>query len=89
MKNPIKQAFTRKTARATVKDPRNETQLEQEIPPSEKLLYGIYFALASLTALTILETTYMLVFHGFSNEIFAGIMLIIGTIIGAFFGQRS
>ena len=87
MKNIIKRALTRKTARAAVKDPRNEIQLE--IPPSLKLLYGIYFAVASLIALTILETTYMLVFQSFSNEIFAGIMLIIGTIIGAFFGQRS
>jgi len=89
MKNPIKQALTRKTALTAIKDPRNETQLTLEIPPSQKLLYGIYFVLASLTALTILETTYMIVFQSFSNEIFAGIMLIIGTILGAFFTQKS
>jgi len=89
MKNPIKRALTRKTALTAVKDPRNETQLTLEIPPSQKLLYAIYFAIVSLIALTILETTYMIVFQSFSNEIFAGIMLIIGTIIGTFFGQRS
>ena len=89
MKNPIKQALTRKTARVAVKDPRNTTQLELEIPPSQKLLYGIYFAITALAALTALETTYMIVFQTFNNEIFATISLVIGTILGTFFGQKA
>jgi len=89
MKNPIKKALTRKTALTAVKDPRNQTQLELEIPPSQKLLYGIYFATVALIILTILETTYMIVFHSFNNEIFAAITLIIGTILGVFYTQKS
>ena len=89
MKNPIKKALTRKTRLTAVKDPRNQTQLELEVPPSQKLLYGIYFAIAALITLTTLEATHMLVFHSFNNEILAAITLIIGTILGAFFTQRS
>jgi len=85
MRDFIKKALTKRVA---VKDPRNEP-LQLEIPPNQTLLYGIYFALAALITLTLLETTYMLVMHSFNNEILAGIMLIIGTILGAFFGQRS
>jgi len=85
MKNFIKKALTRRLA---VKGPRDE-QLQLEVPPDQKLLYGMYFAVVSLIVLTTLETTYMLVFHSFNTEIFAAITLIIGTIFGAFFGQRS
>ncbi len=31
----------------------------------------------------------MIVFHNFNNEILAGIMLIVGTILGAFYTQKS
>jgi len=85
MKDIIKKALTR---RITVKDARNQP-VTLEVSPDQKLVYGIYFALAALIALTTLETTYMLVFHSFNTEILAGVMLIIGTILGAFFGQRS
>jgi len=85
MRNPIKKALTRRIA---AKDQRNQP-IELEIPPNQTLLYGVYFALAALITLTTLETTYMLVFHSFNNEILAGIMLIIGTILGAFFTQKS
>jgi len=85
MRDIIKKALTRRIA---VKDARNEP-IELEITPNQKLVYGIYFAIVSLITLTILEATYMLVFHSFNNEIFAAITLIIGTILGAFFTQRS
>jgi hypothetical protein len=85
MRDFIKKALTRKIS---VKDARDEP-LQLEIPPNQKLVYGMYFAVASLAALTALETTYMLVFQSFNNEIFAAITLIIGTLLGAFYGQRS
>jgi hypothetical protein len=86
MKNPIKKALTQTISVRTART--NETQ-QVEIPPNQKLLYGIYFAIAALIALTTLETTYMIVFQSFSNEIFAAITLIIGTILGAFFSQKT
>jgi len=62
---------------------------EIELEPSNRLLYGMYFAFIALTCLTILEATYILVLRSFSNEIFAAISLVIGTILGTFFGQKA
>lgn len=60
-----------------------------EVEPSDRLVYGVYFAFIALVCLTVLEATYMFVLRGFSSEIFAAISLVIGTILGAFFGQRG
>jgi hypothetical protein len=60
-----------------------------QIPPSEKIVYGLYFAIAALVCLTILEATYMLVFRSFNSEIFASITGIVGMILGVFFGAKT
>ena len=80
MRNFIKRALTR---RISVK--RKTIELE----PSTKLLYGLYFAIVALISLTILEVTYVIVLRSFSSEIFAAITLVVGTILGAFFGQKG
>jgi len=85
MRGFIKRALT-KTIQ--VRTARGDTQ-ELELPPDKKLLYGMYFAVISLIMLTALETTYMIVFQTFNNEIFAAMMLVVGTILGAFYGQKS
>ncbi len=60
-----------------------------EVPPSQKLLYGMYFAFTALAALTLLEAIYILVVKTFSSEIFSAISLVIGTILGTFFSQKT
>jgi len=85
MKDYIKQALTKTIQIRTAQG--NTQQLE--ITPDKKLLYGMYFALTALIMLTALETTYMIVFQTFNNEIFAAMMLVVGTILGAFYGQKS
>ena len=60
-----------------------------ELPPSERLVYGLYFAFMALTALTILEALHIVFLHSFSSEIFSAVSLVVGTILGAFFGQRG
>lgn len=78
----IRRALTR---RVSVRGRRTEIELE----PSERLVYGVYFAMAALGCLTLLEAVYLVVLHTFSSEIFAAISLVIGTILGAFFGQKG
>jgi len=85
MRGFIKRALT-KTIQ--IRTARGDTQ-ELELPPDKKLLYGMYFAVVALAMLTALETTYMIVFQTFNNEIFAAMMLVVGTILGAFYGQKS
>jgi len=80
----LRKALTRNVS---VKGPRKSQTVE--VPPSERLVYGIYFAIISLMSLTALEITHIIVLHSFSSEVFAGITLVIGTILGAFFGQKA
>jgi len=82
MRDFIKRALTR---RIPVKGRRKQIELE----PSSKLVYGMYFAIVALISLTILEAMYIIVLRSFSSEIFAAISLVIGTIFGAFFGQKG
>jgi len=49
----------------------------------------MYFAIAALICLTILEVVHVIFLQVFSSEIFAAISLVIGTILGAFFGQKG
>jgi len=85
MKDYIKKALTRTIQ---IRTARGETQ-QLELTPNQKLLYGMYFAVIALAMLTALETTYMIVFQTFNNEIFAAMMLVVGTILGAFYGQKT
>ena len=75
------------TKRVQVRKGRRNVELELE--PSERLVYGVYFAIGALASLTILEVIHMVVLRTFSSEIFAGITLVVGTILGAFFGQKA
>jgi len=80
LKKFIKKALTRKI---------KLTRRTVEVEPSLRLVYGVYFAIAALASLTILEALYILILRSFSSEIFAAISLVIGTILGAFFGQKG
>jgi len=82
MRDFIKKALTR---RIPIKGCHKQIELE----PSSKLVYGMYFAIASLISLTILEAVHIVVLRSFSSEIFSAITLVIGTILGAFFGQKA
>lgn len=84
MRDLIRKALTR---RISVKGPRGKRARYVEVEPSDRLVYSMYFAIAALIALTLLEATYILVLRSFSTDIFAAITLVIGTILGAFFGQ--
>ena len=85
MRNFIKKALTRTVS---VRVGRGKTR-QVELPPNKKLVYGMYSAIVALICLTILEATYMYALRSFSNEIFAAISMVVGTILGAFFGQKA
>jgi uncharacterized protein YndB with AHSA1/START domain len=80
MRDLIRKALTR---RISIKGPRGKRARYVEVEPSDRLVYGVYFAIAALTALTILEATYILVLRSFSSEVFSAITGLIGTIVGA------
>ncbi|MEM2912534.1 MAG: hypothetical protein QW146_08530 [Candidatus Bathyarchaeia archaeon] len=63
--------------------------LKVELQPSERLVYGLYFAFLALAALTFLEALHIVVLKTFNSEIFACITTIIGTIFGVFISQKA
>ena len=83
--NPLRKMLTRTVS---IRGPRGHVQ-EIEVPPSQKLLYGIYFAFVALITLATLEALHLLVVKSFNSEIFSAISLVIGTILGAFFSQKT
>lgn len=86
MKNKIRKALTKTVwiQHGTRKNPKRLV-----VEPSERLILGLYFAFLALTLLTFLEATYIIILHNFNNEIFATITLIVGTILGTFFGKKA
>jgi len=86
MRNRIREALTQTVwiQHGTRKKPKRLV-----VEPSERLVLGLYFAFLALILLTFLEATYIIILHNFNNEIFAAITLIVGTILGAFFGQKA
>jgi len=59
-----------------------------EIPPSERLVYGLCFSLLALICLVLLEALHIVFLGSFSSEIFAAIAGVIGTISGVFLTSR-
>lgn len=60
-----------------------------EVPPPEKLVLGIAFAITALIGLVIIEALHMIYLGSFNSEVFAAITLVIGAILGVFFGVRT
>ncbi len=60
-----------------------------EIPPSQTLVYGVLTAIVTLVLLVTLEIAHMAFIGSFNVEIFATITLIVGALLGTFFGQKA
>jgi hypothetical protein len=80
MRNFIKRTLTKTVS---VQAEKGKT-LQIKVPPNEKFVYGVYFAIVTLCSLTILELTYIIVLRQFNSEIFSAITGFSGTILGIF-----
>jgi len=85
MNDWIRKALTRTVSRS---GPRGKKQITV-IEPDERLVYGVKFAIAMTICLSALELAHMAFLGSWNSEIFAAIMLVVGTILGAFFGQKA
>lgn len=86
MRNPIRKALTRTV---WIEDTRKSKPHRVEVAPSQKLVYGMYFAIAMTLCLTALEIAHMALLGVWNSEIFAAITGLSGTIIGLFLGAKS
>lgn len=82
MKDWIKQALTR---RISIKGSRRQIELE----PSERLVYGVKFAMGMTVCLSALEIAHMAFLGTWNSEIFAAITGLIGTVSGVLIAQKT
>jgi len=80
----IKKALTR---RVSVKRGRGEQILE--VTPSERLVYGVKFAMAMTVCLSAVEIAHIAFLGEWNSEIFSAITGLIGTVSGVLIGQRG
>jgi hypothetical protein len=60
-----------------------------EVPPSQKLLYAVYFSLGMVACLTALEAIHLVVLGRWNPEIFTVISGLVGNITGIFLSQKT
>lgn len=80
MRNPFRKALTK-----TIQLRRSRV----EVPPSERLLYAVYFSLGMVACLTVLEIVHLAVLKTWNSEIFTVIAALVGNITGIFLTQKS
>jgi len=81
VKNPLRKALTK-----TIQIKRGR---QVEVPPSEKLLYAVYFSLGMVACLTVLEAVHLIVLGKWNSEIFTVISGLVGNITGIFLTQKA
>ena len=81
MKNPLRKALTK-----IIQIKRGR---QVEVPPSERLLYAVYFSLGMVACLTVLEAVHLIVLGEWNSEIFTVISGLVGNITGIFLTQKA
>jgi len=84
MRDYIKKALTKTVA---VKGSKGKTQCV-EVPPSDRLIYAVYFSITMVACLTALQIVHLTVLGTWNTEVFAAISGLIGTITGIFLTQK-
>lgn len=85
MTNWIRRALTKKIARKRLKG----KQQIIVIPPNEKLVLGVKFAIAMTACLSALEIAHMALLGKWNSEIFSAITGLSGTVIGIFLSHKA
>jgi len=81
VKNPLRKALTK-----IIQIKRGR---QVEVPPSERLLYAVYFSLGMVACLTVLEAVHLIVLGEWNSEIFTVIAGLVGNITGIFLTQKA
>ena len=84
-KNPLTKWIIKGLTRQEFHRKGKAKKLERiEIPPSQRLVYGMQFCFIALAMLTAIEIAHIIVLHSFNEAIFSAISGLIGTILGMF-----
>jgi hypothetical protein len=81
LRNPIREALTK-----TIQLKRGR---RVEVPPSQRLLYAVYFSLGMVGCLTALEAVHLIVLGRWNSEVFTVIAGLVGNVTGIFLTQKT
>jgi len=76
------------TRRILVQDGQRKKLRRVEVPPSERLVLGIYFASLALVVLMVLQVIHVLLLGSWNSELGAAITGDIMFVLGVLFGQK-
>jgi hypothetical protein len=87
----VKKALTRRRADTTAPAAVAATvaNAADEVPPSERLVLGVKFAITLTFSFTVLEIAHLTLLHTWNSEVFAAITGLAGTITGILISQKS
>ena len=88
MKNLFRKALTKTVYVKQGQEENSQVELV-EVPPSQQLMYVVFFSIAALMALAALEVAHMAFLGGWNTEVFAGIMSVVTFVLGVFIGQKA
>ena len=88
MKNLFRKALTKTVYVKQGQGENSQVELV-EVPPSQQLMYVVFFSIAALVALAALEVAHMAFLGGWNTEVFAGIMSVVTFVLGVFIGQKA
>jgi hypothetical protein len=80
----IKRALTKKKTTNKI-----DANVADEVPPSERLVLGVKFAITLTFSLTAIEIAHLALLHTWNSEVFAAITGLAGTITGILISQKS
>lgn len=82
----LRKALTRRSVAAV--GPERRTLYSEE-PPSDRFVLIVALMIVFFAGLVALEVIHILILGEWSDVVFNGIMLVVGTIVGTIWGQRE
>ncbi len=78
------------TVRAEMYKRTKQAEMSQlTLTPSKKLEYGVLLLLSIFVTLAALQGLYLIRTGNFNSEMWGGMLTIIGTVLGTFFGTKA
>ena len=82
----LREALTKR--RISSVGPDRRVRYEEE-PPSDRFLISVVLMIVFFAGLVALEIVHMVVFGRWNETVFNGVMLIVGSLVGALFGYNE
>lgn len=88
MRDLMRRALTR-TVVLPMKGKRGKQTVKVQLPPGEALVWGCVLLLVFFVALVLLQIAHLLIMRAWNDAVWAGLTLLLGVFVGAFFSKKA